>query len=95
MEYLRAFLQGTVSFFIILFLARISGKQQIAQLTFLDYIVAITAGSIASSLTIVAINDFGPILVGLLTWFLWSLIIGFVSMKSSMLSKIFHGAQLF
>lgn len=91
MNYLRAFFQGTISFFIILFLARISGKQQIAQLTFLDYIVAITAGSIASSLTIVAINDFGPILVGLLTWFIWSLLIGFLSMKSRILSKIFHG----
>lgn len=91
MEYLRAFLQGTVSFFVILSLARISGKQQIAQLTFLDYIVAITAGSIAASLTIVSINKFGPILVGLLTWFLWSLIIGFITMKSRFLSKIFNG----
>lgn len=91
-EYLKAFLQGTASFFIILFLARISGKQQIAQLTFLDYITAITVGSIASSLTIVTINEFGPILMGLLTWFIWSLTIGFITMKSKMLSKLFHGA---
>ncbi|WP_050748589.1 DUF421 domain-containing protein [Halothermothrix orenii] len=91
MEYFRVFWQGSVGFFAILFLARISGKQQIAQLTFLDYIVAITAGSIASSLTIIAVNDFGPTLVGLLTWFFWSLVIGFISMKSRLLNKIFHG----
>jgi len=91
MDYLTVFLQATGSFFVILFLARISGKQQIAQLTFLDYIVAITVGSIASSLTIVGINEFGPIMAGLITWFLWSLITGFISMKSRLLARLFHG----
>lgn len=95
MDYLQAFLQGTASFFIILFLARISGKQQIAQLTFLDYIIAITAGSIASSLTVISIDEFGPMLIGLITWFIWSLVIGFITMKSRLLSKIFHGSLRF
>ena len=91
MEYLRSFSQGSISFFIILFLARISGKQQIAQLSFLDYIIAITAGSIASSLTIISIDKFGPMLIGLLTWFFWGLVIGFISMKSRLLGKFFNG----
>jgi len=89
--YLRAFLQGTISFFVILFLARLTGKQQIAQLTFLDYVLAITVGSIASSMTIIKIETFGPSLAGLLTWFFWSLVIGFISLKSRIMSKLFHG----
>lgn len=92
MEYYRAFLQGTISFFAILFLTRISGKQQIAQLTFLDYIVAITAGSIASTMTIVSFTEFGPMLAGLVVWFVWSLIVGFISMKCTMIGKLVNGA---
>lgn len=44
--------RGVIGFFSLLIFARILGKEQISQLTFFDYILGITIGSIASELTV-------------------------------------------
>ena len=43
--------RGIIAFFSLLIFARFLGKQQISQLTFFDYVLGITIGSIAASLT--------------------------------------------
>ena len=43
--------RSIVAFFTLLIFAKILGKQQINQLTFFDYVLSITIGSIAANLT--------------------------------------------
>lgn len=43
-------IRSTISFFALLVLVRLMGKQQLAELTFFDYVVGITIGSIAATL---------------------------------------------
>lgn len=45
------FVRGIIGFFTLLILTSFLGKQEISQLTFFDYVLGITIGSIAASLT--------------------------------------------
>lgn len=49
-------IRSTIAFFALLILVRLMGKQQVSELTFFDYIVGITIGSIAATLS-VAVNE--------------------------------------
>ena len=50
-EALVVMVRGIIAFFTLLIFARLLGKQQISQLTFFDYVLGITIGSIAANLT--------------------------------------------
>lgn len=43
--------RSVIGFFSLLIFTRVIGKEQISQLTFFDYVLGITIGSIASDLT--------------------------------------------
>jgi len=62
-------LRTTLSFFILLILARILGKKQLGQLTFFHYITGITFGSIASE---IASQEETPFLDGVISLVWWS-----------------------
>ena len=47
-EYLILFFRSVVTYFILVLFTRIMGRKQISQLTYFDYVVGITIGSIAS-----------------------------------------------
>ena len=51
-EVLVVSVRGTISFFSLLIFTRILGRQQLSQLTFFEYAVGITIGSMAASLTV-------------------------------------------
>jgi uncharacterized membrane protein YcaP (DUF421 family) len=51
-EYFLALVRSIISFTVILILARVMGKKQISHLTFFDYVVGITIGSMASALAL-------------------------------------------
>ena len=67
-EGLVVFVRSIIGFFSLLIFARIIGKEQISQLTFFDYILGITIGSIASTLTTDLSSRAWPHWVGLITW---------------------------
>lgn len=60
--------RAIISFFTLLIFTRILGKEQISQLTYFDYIVGITIGSIASEVTTDLSSRAWPHWVGLFTW---------------------------
>lgn len=67
-ESLVTIVRGSIAFLTLLIFTRALGKQQVAQLDFFEYVLGITIGSIASSLTIdLSIKAF-PQWVGLVTW---------------------------
>jgi uncharacterized membrane protein YcaP (DUF421 family) len=67
-EALVVFVRGLISFATLLIFARFLGKQQISQLTFFDYVLGITIGSTASSLTTDLDSKAWPHWIGLITW---------------------------
>lgn len=86
-EALIVLVRGIMSFFSLLIFARLLGKQQISQLTFFDYILGITIGSTASTLTTDLTSRAWPHWVGLLTWTLLSLLLQFITLKSKAASE--------
>ncbi len=67
------------------------GKEQIAHLTFFDYIVGITIGSIAAALTTNPQDPFLPGLLGLVIWGLLPILIGMITLKWVPIRKIIEG----
>ena len=61
-------MRGIISFITLLIFARILGKQQVSELTFFDYILGITIGSIAASLTTDLSSRAWPHWIWLATW---------------------------
>lgn len=61
-------IRSIIAFIVLLFLVRLLGKQQVSQLTFFDYVVGITIGSIASTLSVQVNENTTATLVGMATW---------------------------
>lgn len=84
-------IHSTVTFFTLLVLTRILGKRQLAQLNFFDYILGITIGSIASSLSIDPDLKFTPTWIALLLWTFWALVTSSLSLYSRRMRKMLDG----
>jgi uncharacterized membrane protein YcaP (DUF421 family) len=67
-EGLVVVVRSVIGFFTLLILARVLGKQQISQLTFFDYVLGITIGSIAATLSVDLSSRAWPHWVGLMVW---------------------------
>ncbi len=88
---LISFIRGTLAFFSLLVLTRLMGKQQVQQLNFFEYVTGITIGSIAASLTTDLHVNAAVHWVGLITWTLWTLVLGVITVHSRPMSKLIHG----
>jgi len=82
----------SIGAFLLLFLmTRIMGKKQISQLTFFDYCVGITIGSIAATMSVdqnvKALNG----LASLLIWGVFPIILAYAGMKSFTFSNLTDG----
>lgn len=90
-EALIVAVRGIIAFFTLLIFARILGKQQISQLTFFDYIVGITIGSMASTLTTDLTSTAWSHWVGLLIWTCASFILQIITLKSKAAGEYLDG----
>ncbi len=80
--------RSLIAFFTLLIFTRILGKQQVGQLTAFEYILGITVGSIAASLSIdLSIKPF-PIWIGIGIWVLLAYILQIISIKNRLVAKI-------
>lgn len=93
-EYQLIFMRSLFAFIILLIICRILGKQQISQLTFFDYIVGITIGSIASSLSVDQNIKITNGLMSLIVWGGLPVIIAFLSIKSRAMAMFFAGTPM-
>lgn len=87
-EFLKAdfwemILRTTFAFTAILILARILGKKQLSQLTFFHYVTGITFGSIAAEMAGQSDVPFLDGLIALVWWTILTLLMSYLSMKSS------------
>lgn len=85
------FVRAIIGFFSLLIFARIIGKEQISQMTFFDYILGITIGSIAAELTTDLSSRAWPHWVGLITWAALGFIMEKISMRWRYAAKILEG----
>lgn len=90
-EGLVVFVRSIIGFFTLLIFAKILGKQQISQLTFFDYVLGITIGSIAATLTTDLSSRAWPHWVGLLTWALLGYLMEIITMKWRYAAKYIEG----
>ena len=90
-EAIVTMVRGIIAFVTLLILTRFLGKQQLSQLTFFDYVLGITVGSIAASMTTDLDNRAWPQWVGLLTWVVLVLALQWITMKWRYSSKYLDG----
>lgn len=84
-------IRSVIAFFSLLIMIRITGKQQIAELTFFDYVVGITIGSIASTLSVQLNQNTTATLIGMLVWGLLAILLAYLSLHSVWIRKVVEG----
>ncbi len=90
-EGMVVFVRSIIGFFSLLIFTRILGKEQISQLTFFDYALGITIGSIAASLTTDLSSRAWPHWIGLLTWAGLGYLMEMITMKWRYAAKYLEG----
>ena len=90
-EGLVVLVRSTIAFFSLLIFTRIIGKEQISQLTFFDYVLGISIGSIAASLTTDLSSRAWPHWIGLLTWAVLGYLMELITMKWRYAAKYLEG----
>jgi uncharacterized membrane protein YcaP (DUF421 family) len=90
-EGLVVFVRAVIGFFSLLIFARILGKEQISQLTFFDYVLGITIGSIAATLTTDLTSRAWSHWVGLITWTALGFLMEYMCMKWRYFAKYIEG----
>lgn len=89
--YFQVILETLITFFILLLYTRLLGKKQMSHLTFFNYITGITIGSIAANMVISPSLSFFKEIVALSIWCLLTVVIGYLTLKSSKLRIILDG----
>lgn len=94
MEYFDIALRSSITFLILLLLTRIMGRKQLSQITFFDYIVGITIGSIIAAIAVDRSINFMHGLISTGVWCLMKILVGYIGLKSIKLRVITEGKPL-
>lgn len=84
-------IRGVAAYSFLLVLSRFLGRQIIAQMTFFEYIVGITVGSLAADMTMAGSDSVWDAALALLIWLTLPIGIGLLSLKSHPARKIVEG----
>lgn len=89
--YIEIPLRALFSYLFLLLFARINGREQISQLTYFEYVVGITIGSIAATLTTTPMDPFLPGLLGMAIGAVLPYLTGILVLKSIPARKVIEG----
>lgn len=81
-EYVLILIRSIWAFLLLLVMTRMMGKKQLSQLTFFDYCVGITIGSIAATLSVDQNVKIFNGLISLTIWGLFPILLAFIGLKS-------------
>lgn len=84
----------TVTFSVLLLLARLLGKEQLSQLTFFNYITGITIGSIAGEIAAHDDTHYLNAVTSLIWWSVLTLVVSYISMKSNKAKELLDDKPL-
>lgn len=90
-EIMLILIRSIAAFFVLLVMARMMGKKQVSQLTFFDYCVGITIGSIAAMISVDQNVKILNGLVALLIWGFFPIAFSYFGLKSLTFSRIIDG----
>ncbi|HET7579400.1 MAG TPA: DUF421 domain-containing protein [Bacillales bacterium] len=90
-ELILILIRSIISFVVLLILTRLMGKQQLSQLTFFDYVVGITIGSIAAAMAVDQNIKILNGVVGLVIWGGFPILLSVLAMKSKGFRKLTDG----
>lgn len=90
-EFVIILIRSILSFVLLLFLTRIMGKRQISHLTFFDYCVGITIGSIAAEMSVDQNVKIINGLISLAIWGIFPVILAFLGLKSRKFQTLTDG----
>ncbi|HWK23689.1 MAG TPA: DUF421 domain-containing protein [Ureibacillus sp.] len=90
-DFVLILIRSIISFMLLLFLTRIMGKKQLSQLTFFDYVVGITIGSIAATMSADKNIQISNGIVALAIWGIFPILLGFLGMKSRKFLQLTDG----
>lgn len=93
-DILKVAVFSAVAYLSLFIIAKLLGKKQIAQLSFIDYVVGITIGSIAAEMATETEAPFYNYLLAMGLFFLFDLAITFISRKGKLMKTVFSGKPL-
>ncbi len=93
-DYFLVIIRSIMAAFSLLILTRALGKKQISQLNFFEYVLGITVGSIAASMSTNLANRALAEYVGLITWVVLVFLLEVVAMKNRKLAKLITGEPI-
>lgn len=80
-----------ISFLTLFFLTRILGRKEISQMTFFNFISAISIGTISASLAIDSSLKISHGILALFAWCAFTLVLAFLNIKSNKIRKLIVG----
>lgn len=92
--YTLTLLKAIVSFISLLFLTRLMGRRHLSQITFFDYIVGITIGSVVATIIADRTVNFWDGVISTLVWALLSILVSYLNLKSITIRKLTDGEPL-
>ena len=93
-EYLILFIRSVVTYFTLVLFARIMGRKQISQLTYFDYVVGITIGSIASTASVEKNVDIYEGIFCIIIWSVLTILISEITLKNIKLRLLVNSEPL-
>lgn len=90
-DVLTTIFHSTVSVVILFILTRIMGKKQLSQLTFFDYVVGISIGSIAADFAVDSSINYTKGITGLIIYALFPIILSLISLKNYKFRQLLDG----
>lgn len=81
-DFVLILIRSIIAFLLLLFLTRLMGKKQLSQLTFFDYVVGITIGSIAATMSVDKNVQISNGVVSLAIWGIFPIVLGLLGLKS-------------
>lgn len=90
-EWLNVFIRSVGAVLALFFLTRVNGKRQISQLNIFEYIVGITAGSIAAFISVDLDGRFFIGLLSMAVWLMFPVLLGWLVLKSKKLRDFVEG----
>ncbi|MUV38821.1 UPF0702 transmembrane protein YcaP [Lentibacillus sp. JNUCC-1] len=94
MEINQLVLRIVLSFILLFALARIMGRKEISQMTFFNFVSAIAIGTIAGTLVTSENLSIQNGIIALVGWALFTLLMGYIDIKSRKARKLTTGAPL-
>lgn len=82
-NFFEMIMRATGAFIVLLIMTRLMGRKQLSQLTFFNYITGISLGTLAASIASDTNVNYINGLTSLIWWSLLTMIVGFISLKSS------------